>query len=212
MRITLLSVVVLALAATEAAAQIIPRGSRLRVRPYLGDKAPLVQVGASLGLYGSPNPTRRPTCEEYRVPCAEPGAEPPSGAYGVALFATGRITRRFGVMTQATAYYGFGTPSEFNETKIVAVGPLWTSVIQDGKTASGMPFVSVLVGRGSAKFGASGPVLQVIAGADLFGWTTDPDPQLAYGLDVGCRIGAGAARYFTGCSFTLRASMGFGLR
>ena len=68
MRITLLSFVVLALAATQAAAQLTPPGSRPRVRTYRGDKAPLVQVGASLGLYGFPNPTRRPTCEEYRVP------------------------------------------------------------------------------------------------------------------------------------------------
>ena len=212
MRITLLSFAVLALAATQAAAQFTPPGSRPRLRTYSGDKAPLVQVGASLGLYGFPKPTLRPTCDEYRVPCAEPGAEVPSGGPGVALFATGRITRRFGVMAQVTTY---GTlASALAETTIVAVGPLWTTVSQgrDGETASRMPFISVLVGRGSAAFGASGPVLQVTAGLDLFGSVTRPYPELGGGVDVGCRLGAGGARHFTGCAISFRASMGFGLR
>ena len=208
MRITLLSFVVLAVAATEAAAQFTPP-PRPRVRPYLGDKAPLVQVGASLGVFRLPQPTLRPTCEEYHVPCAEPGAEPESDGFGGAFFAMGRITPGFGVMAQLTAY---GTSAA--ETKIVTAGPMWTTVSQDpdGKTASGMPFVSVLVGRGAAGFGASGPVLQVAAGMDVFQSTTGPYPELAYGVDVGCRIGAGGARHFTGCALTLRASMGFGLR
>ena len=130
-----------------------------------------MQVGVSLGVYGLPKPTQRPTCEEYRVPCAKPGAEQPSAAFGGTGFVMGRITRRFGVMAQVTTY---GTTSEFAETKIVAAGPLWTTVNQDrdGKTASAMPFVSVLVGRGSAVFGASGPVLQVTAGVDGFGSET----------------------------------------
>ena len=212
MRITLLSFVMLALAATQAAAQITPPGSRPRVRTYRGDKAPLVQVGASLGLYGFPKPTLRPTCEEYRVPCEEPGVEVDSGGPGVALFATGRITRRFGVMAQVTTYGTMGSAGA--ETTIVGVGPLWTTVSQGraGETASRMPFISVLVGRGSAKFGASGRVLQVIAGLDLFGSVTGPYPEVGGGVDVGCRIGAGGARHFTGCTLTVRASMGFGLR
>jgi hypothetical protein len=212
MRIALLSFVVLALAATQAAAQLTPPGSRPPLRPYHGDKAPLVQVGASLGLYGFPKPTIRPTCEEYRVPCAEPGAKVGSGGPGVALFATGRITRRFGVMAQVTSYGRLA--SKLAETTIVGVGPLWTTVNQDrdGKAVSRMPFVSVLVGRGSAAFGASGPVLQVTAGLDMFGSTTSSNPELGGGVDVGCRVGAGGARHFTGCSLSFRASMGFGLR
>ena len=126
-----------------------------------------MQVGLSVGMYGLPKPNRRPTCEEYDVPCAELDDQQPSGAFGGAVFVTGRITRRFGVMALVTTY---GTSSELTETTIVAAGPLWTTVIQDrdGKTASGMPFVSLLVGRGSAAFGASGPVLQATAGVDLF--------------------------------------------
>ena len=143
--------------------------------------------------------------------CAEPGVEPEVPPFGVALFATGRITRRFGVMAQVTSY---GATSELTATTIVAAGPLWTTVRQDrdGKVTSRMPFVSVLVGRGSAAFGASGPVLQATAGLDIFGSVTAPDPQLGGGVDVGCRIGAGGARHFTGCALTIRASMGFGLR
>ena len=211
MRITLLSFVVLALAATQAAAQLTPPGSRPRLRPYRGDQAPLVQVGVSLGLYGLPKPARRPTCEKYHVPCAEPDAEQESAPFGLALFATGRITRRFGVMAQATTY---GTEAAFTQTTIVTAGPLWTRVSQDrdGKGASGMPFVSVQVGRGSAVFGASGPVLQATAGVDLFGSAWGPYPELGGGIDVGCRIGAGGARHFTSCAVAFRTSLGFGLR
>lgn len=211
MRIILLSFIVLALTAAQAAAQLTPPGSRPKLRPYSGDKAPLVQVGASLGMYGLPKSTRRPTCEEYQVPCAEPGAELDVNPFGLALFATGRITRRFGVMAQVTSY---GASSELTATTIVGVGPLWTTVRQarTDEAASRMPFVGVLVGRGSSAFGASGPVLQTTAGLDLFGWTTGPYPQLGGGVDVGCRIGAGGARHLTGCAVTIRASMGFGLR
>ena len=212
MRITLLSFVVLAcMAATQAAAQSIPSGSRAPLRPYRGDEAPLVQVGVSWGVYGLPKPTRRPTCEQYHVPCAEPGDEQPSAAFGGTGFVTVRVRQRFGVMAQVTTY---GTASEFTETTIVAAGPLWTTVThdRDGKTASGMPFVSVLVGRGSAAFGASGPVLQATAGLDLFASETGAYPALGTGLEVGCRVGAGGARHFTGCALTLRASLGIGLR
>ena len=211
MRITLLSFVMLALAATQAAAQITPPGSRPPVRAYRGDQAPLVQVGFSFGVFGLPKPTRRPTCEEYRVPCAEPDAEEESAAFGGTAFVTGRITRRFGVMVQTTSY---GSQSELTKTKIVAAGPLWTTVAQDHdrKKASAMPFVSVLAGRGSAAFGASGPVLQVTAGVDGFASQTGAYPAFGHGLEVGCRIGAGGGRHFTGCTITFRASMGIGLR
>lgn len=211
MRIILLSFVVLALTATQAAAQLTPPGSRPKLRPYSGDQAPLVQVGVSLGLYRFPKPTLRPTCEEYHVPCAAPGVEPPSGGFGGSLFAMGRITPRFGAMVQTTIY---GTSAALTATKIVVAGPMWTTVSQgrEGETASSMPFVSVLVGRGSTVFGASGPVLQATAGLDLFGSSWGPYPQVGGGVDVGCRIGAGGARHVTGCAVTIRASMGFGLR